>query len=356
VNTWDVLISGGGPVGLVTAIAARQQGLSALVLESSPSLPIKACGEGLMPRAVAVLDQLGVPLDAAREFRGIRFVDGDTVAQASFRGRRGRALAREELMQRLERRALELGVELRTGHTLRDFAYVGGVVQARVSSSTAGLLECTGRLLVGADGLRSPTRRKLGYELPARQPQRFGSQRHYLCVPWSEWVEVYWHARAEAYVTPLGSDRVGVAVLSHGRAPAPEEWAQLFPQLTERLGAAPAGRLRGAGPLEQRVRGVLAPGVALVGDAAGYLDALSGEGLALGFGSALALVRRFAGGELWRYPEDHRRITAGYYCMTRLLLACARRPRCRAFAVRYLSRHPRVFSALLSASSEGAWG
>jgi flavin-dependent dehydrogenase len=355
-KTWDVIISGGGPVGLVTAIAARQQRLSALVLESSPSLPIKACGEGLMPRAVAVLEQLGVPLDDAREFRGIRFIDGDTVACASFRGRRGRALGREALMQRLEHRARELGVELCTGHTLRDFSYAEGLVHARASSSSVGTLECTGRLLVGADGLRSPTRRKLGYELPPRQPERFGSQCHYQCAPWSDWVEVHWHARAEAYVTPLGPDRVGVAVLSHGRAPAPEEWAQLFPQLSARLGAAPAGRMRGAGPLEQRVRGVLAPGVALVGDAAGYLDALSGEGLALGFGSALALMNRFSSGELWRYPRDHRRITASYYRMTGLLLAFARRPRCRAFAVRYLSRHPKVFSVLLSASSESAWG
>jgi len=355
-KTWDVIISGGGPVGLVTAIAARQQGLSALVLERSPGLPIKACGEGLMPRAVAALDQLGVPLDDAREFVGIRFVDGATTAEARFRGRRGRALAREALMQRLEHRARELGVELCTGHTVRDFAYGGGLVRARVSSSTGGALDCTGRLLVGADGLRSPTRRRLGYELPARQPERFGSQRHYQCAPWSDWVEVHWHARAEAYVTPLGSDRVGVAVLSHGRAPAPQEWAQLFPELTERLGSAPAGRLRGAGPLEQRVRGVLAPGVALVGDAAGYLDALSGEGLALGFGSALALIHRFARAELWRYPRDHRRITASYYRMTRLLLCFARRPRARAFAVRLLSRHPRVFSALLSASSEGGLG
>jgi flavin-dependent dehydrogenase len=64
------------------------------------------------------------------------------------------------------------------------------------------------------------------------------------------------------------------------------------------------------------VRAVLAPGVALVGDAAGYLDALTGEGLALGFACAQALVERVAAGELERYPADHRRLTATYYRMT----------------------------------------
>jgi flavin-dependent dehydrogenase len=338
-------------VGLATAIAARQLGLSALVLERNPSLPIKACGEGLMPRAVEALAQLGVSLAGAREFLGIRFIDGDTTACASFAGLRGRALSREALMQGLDQRARELGVEQLRGHSLRDFCYASGVVHVQVGAHGSGSLRCTGRLLVGADGLRSPTRRKLGYELPPRRAERFGSQRHYRCAPWSDWVEVYWHVRAEAYVTPLGADRVGVAVLSHGRAPPPEDWALLFPALMQRLGGAPAERLRGAGPLEQRVRGVLAPGVALVGDAAGYLDALSGEGLALGFGCALALVRRFATGELWRYARDHRQLTASYYRMTRLLLELARRPRVRSLAVRQLSRHPALFSRLLAHTS-----
>ena len=143
---------------------------------------------------------------------------------------------------------------------------------------------------------------------------------------------------------------VGVAVLSHGRVPEPESWHELFPELMSRLSGVPAGRLRGAGPFEQRARGVLAPGVALVGDAAGYLDALSGEGLALGFCSALALVRRFATGELRRYARDYRRLVASYERSTRILLALARRPRWRALAVRYLSRHPELFSALLAVS------
>ena len=59
-SDWDLVIAGGGPVGLVVGIAARHLGLSALVIEQSPGLPDKACGEGMMPGAVSVLARLGV--------------------------------------------------------------------------------------------------------------------------------------------------------------------------------------------------------------------------------------------------------------------------------------------------------
>jgi flavin-dependent dehydrogenase len=350
VSDWDLVVVGGGPVGLVTAIAARQRGLSVLVLEQSAGLPIKACGEGLMPRAVRVLQQLGVSLEGAAELSGIRFLDQGTVASARFVGTPARALSRGELMHRLDRRARQLQVELRPSHTLRSFRHAGARVHVS-ASSPGGELAYSARLLVGADGLRSGVRRKLGFELPPRHPERFGAQRHYHCAPWSSWVEVHWHAQAEAYVTPLGPDRVGVAVLSHGRTYKSDEWAALFPQLMSRLAASPGERLRGAGPLEQRSRGVLAPGVALVGDAAGYLDALTGEGLAVGFASGVALVERFVAGQLERYPADHRALLAGYYRSTEVLLACARRPRWRSFVIRLLSRFPQLFSALLAVST-----
>lgn len=337
-------------MGLVTAIAARQLGLSVLVLEQSPALPLKACGEGLMPRAVSVLQQLGVSLEGAPELTGIQFHDQGTVASARFTGLPGRALDRHELMARLDRRARQVQVDVRHNHTLRDFRSAGAGVHVS-ASSPAGALECRARLLIGADGLRSAVRRKLGFELPPRHPARFGSQRHYQCRPWSSWVEVHWHAQAEAYVTPLGQDRVGVAVLSHRRACKSEEWPVLFPELMSRLAASPGERLRGAGPLEQRSRGVLAPGVALVGDAAGYLDALTGEGLAVGFATGLALVQRFAAGELRHYPRDHRALLAGYYRSTEVLLACARHPRWRGAAIRLLGRYPQLFSALLAVST-----
>lgn len=351
-TTCDLLIVGGGPVGLVTAIAARRRGLRALVVERSPTLPEKACGEGLMPGAVRVLGDLGVELTAALELQGIRFLDERAEASARFPGQAGRAMSRVRLMQALAERALALGVELRLGHTLRDFRYQARVVSAELSAPGRGTLQLDARLLVAADGLRSGIRRKLGLDLPARQPSRFGLQRHFQCAPWTNWVEVHWHDDAEAYVTPLAANEVGVALLSHGSPLGYEDLLALFPRLVQALGQSSASRVRGAGPFEQRVRSVLAPGVALVGDASGYLDAISGEGLALGFRCALALVESFADGELWRYPAEHARLTATYQGMTRLMLEIAHRPWLRRWAIRSLAARPALFSDLLGVASD----
>jgi flavin-dependent dehydrogenase len=353
---WDLIIVGGGPVGLVTAIAARQRGLSAVVVERSVGLPEKACGEGLMPGAMAVLDALGVELACGFEFQGIRFVDTGAVAAARFTGRKGRGVSRTSLMEALVERARIDGVSILAGHTLRDFSYRERVLSARLSAAGGrGSVTLRGRLLVAADGLRSGVRRQLGHELPGRRPQRFGLQRHYPCAPWTDWVEVYWDDAAEAYVTPLSATQVGVALLSHGAPSSFEVMLARFPSLQRALArGGPPGRVRGAGPFEQRVSDVLAPGVALVGDAAGYLDAISGEGLALGFRSASSLVERFASGQLWRYPGDHARLCASHHALTHVMLQIARRPRLRRTVIGFLAARPALFSDLLAAASDAS--
>ncbi|MEV4189421.1 FAD-dependent oxidoreductase, partial [Streptosporangium canum] len=219
----DVLVAGGGPAGLATAIHAALAGMEAVVVEPRPTPVDKACGEGLMPSGAAALRSLGVPVEG-RPLRGIRYLDGRRRVDAAFRGGRGLGVRRTALHAALARRAAELGVEVIPGK-------VEGVRQGGGGVEAAGL---RARWLVAADGLHSPLRALLGLELPDRRPRRYGLRRHYRVAPWTDFVEVHWAAEGEAYVTPVGDDLVGVAVLSSRRRGYREHLAD-FPDLLARL-------------------------------------------------------------------------------------------------------------------------
>ncbi len=162
----------------------------------------------------------------------------------------------------------------------------------------------------------------------------------------------FFGAAAEAYVTPLAADEVGVALLwSGGKGGFDELLATRFPAgLAERLAAGtPLGRDHGAGPLLQPARGAVALGgrIALVGDAAGYVDALTGEGLTLGFEGALALGDALAAGDLAPYARRHARLARLPNGLTRLLLVAARRPWLRRRLVSALAADPALFGNFL---------
>ncbi|MEZ5312440.1 MAG: FAD-dependent monooxygenase [Thermoanaerobaculia bacterium] len=298
--SFDVGIVGGGPVGLAAAIAARSQGLSVLLCERRTPPLDKACGEGLMPAGVAALERLGVALpERARPFRGISYRSGDVTAEADFPdGARGLGVRRTALHGALADRARTLGVELRFGCAAE--AVPGGALR-----TAEGEHAC--RFLVGADGLRSAVRRAAPFHFPSPAPRaddRFGVVRHYALAPWSERVEVWFGNGAEAYVTPLAADEIGVAILwsPEPAANAPPRCGRCRvrrPAFGRAAAGAPGAAATGrrAGPRSRRrpvpaARGRAASGrVALVGDAAGYVDALTGEGLSLGFECAEQLAR-----------------------------------------------------------------
>ncbi len=338
----DVLVVGGGPAGLATAIAARLEGLEARVLDRRRPPIDKPCGEGLMPDGLAVLRRLGARLDAAhlRPFHGIRYLDGDLVAEGRFPGTGGAGIRRPRLHAALVRRAEELGVRLCWGVRAEGLAD-GGVV------TTEGTFH--GRWIVGADGLRSRVRRWAGLEAAASRRPRFGVRRHVAVPPWSDCVEVYWAKKCEAYVTPVATSEVGVALLWSGRKAGFDDLIASFPRLQRRLaGAAVTSRDRGAGPLAQRVLRVARGRVALVGDAAGYVDAITGEGLSLAFHQAEALASAIRAGDLAAYERRHRRLAAVPEAFTRLLLWVERRPWLRRRVIGALAREPRLFSRLLA--------
>lgn len=334
----DLLVVGGGPAGLATAIRARLAGLTATVIDRSRPPIDKACGEGLMPDAVARLREIGVELRGF-PFRGIRYVDGDLVAEGHFPGSGGLGVRRTELHAALVRRAEEVGVDLRWGLTAEGLAAEG--VQ-----TNQGILAA--HWIVGADGLRSQVRHWAGLEGKLSPLRRFGIRRHFGVAPWSDCVEVHWGPECEAYVTPVSGDEVGIAMLWSGHKAGFDRLLESFPALKRKVEGAPvASRDRGTGPLQQQVRAVTKDRVALVGDAAGYLDAITGEGLAVTLHESAALVEALVAVDLSRYAAAHRRINRLPNFMTSTVLALERRPRLRRRVLRALAAEPALFARLL---------
>lgn len=304
----DVVVVGAGPVGLATAIHAAQRGLSTTVIEPRPFPIDKACGEGLMPTAVHRLEQLGVTV-GGRPFRGIAYVDRHHRVEATFACGPGRGVRRTWLDEALHRRAEQCGVEFIE-------ARVDDLQQRDDCVVVAGI---SARYVVGADGLHSTVRRLATIDVASPGPARFGQRQHFAVAPWSDLVEVHWGADAEAYVTPVGDQCVGVAILS-GRGPNFATRLSQFPELVARLGSAEHGTTLGAGPLLQSVTRRTRGRIALVGDAAGYIDALTGEGINAGLAQADALARCLQERDLASYEQRWQDATRTYRRVTSMLM------------------------------------
>ncbi|MEO3796822.1 NAD(P)/FAD-dependent oxidoreductase [Nonomuraea sp. B10E15] len=331
----DVLVAGGGPAGLATAVHAALAGMEAVVVEPRAGPVDKACGEGVMPGGVAALAAMGVEVEG-HAFRGIHYLDGRREVRAAFAAAPGLGVRRTHLHAALARRAAELGVTTVTGKITR-------VEQDRDGVRAAGL---RARWLVAADGLHSPLRRSLGLGLPPRGPRRYGQRRHYRIEPWTDFVEVHWSRAGEAYVTPVAGDLIGVAILSSVRR-GYDEHLRDFPGLSRRLRGPAVTVVRGAGPLRQAVRARRSGRVLLVGDAAGYVDALTGEGVSLAVRSAEVLVRCLAEDRPEDYDGAWLRLSRTHRLLTGALVQAARRPGTARLVVPAARRLPGLFTNIV---------
>ncbi|MEU3372806.1 NAD(P)/FAD-dependent oxidoreductase [Streptomyces sp. NPDC006660] len=336
----DLIVAGGGPAGLATALYAARGGLDVVVAEPRRAPVDKACGEGLMPGAVRALRALGLEVPG-RPIGGIRYVQGPLRAEAGFWQGSGLGARRTELHAALHRAVLDEGVPvlpLRVSEVRQD--------TASVTVPGTGL---RARWLAAADGLHSPVRRHLGLEVTSTTAPRYGLRRHYAVAPWSSYVEVHWGPFGEAYVTPLGPALVGVALLTARRAPYDVQLAA-FPELAARLPeTAAVTSVRGAGPLRQRPRNRCHGRVLFVGDAAGYVDALTGEGVSLALAGADALIRNIRRGTPQRYEDDWKRVTRRHRLLTELLVRTRQRPALAPLIVPAATRWPRLFAAAVNA-------
>jgi len=338
----EVLIVGGGPAGLAAALAVRQQGLDVMVADGARSPIDKACGEGVMPNGIAALRRLGIEIsrDAAVPFRGIRFIASDLAADACFVGDPGWGIRRTELHRLLAARAAAAGVRLSWDTPVRGLTAEGVVLDG-------GPVAC--RWIIGADGERSQVREWAGLGPPGSPSQRFGFRRHFAVAPWTDAVEVYWCRGAQVFVTPVAPSEVCVALISRSSRGRLGDVLAACPELERRLAGAPATTPeRGAISASRRLAAVTRGRLALIGEASGSIDAVTGEGLSVTFHHALALAEALAAGDLGRYEAAHRRILRVPALMARLLLAMDRSPWLCRRALRAFAAEAGLFSRLLA--------
>lgn len=354
-DTSDVLVVGAGPAGLSCAIAAARQGLHVEVIDATKPPIDKACGEGLLPGSLHSLSTLGFDLrhdldqTESSALHGVRFI-GDsslskdyTTVQCAFPADPGRGIRRTALHQLLLDRAASLGVRFHWENTLR-----GAVTDNKIAVVHTNSQTLRARYLIGADGHQSRIASLAGLNKGTIHSRRIGLRQHYTLAPWSRYVEIYWSNHGQAYVTPISATEICVAFVSREKMASPEHALCHFPALRRHLVAArPSGPPRGSITLSRTLHRVTSGNVALVGDASGSVDAITGEGLALGFRQAAALSSALQANNLNAYQRAHRRIQRQPTLMSRGLLLMDRSSRLRDRALNIFQRNPRLFERLL---------
>jgi flavin-dependent dehydrogenase len=374
----DVLVAGGGLAGAALACRLRRDGVGVIVVDKAEFPREKPCGEGLLPHGVDLLNGLGLGdvVDACggRPFRGILYHCHGVVAAGDFAdGQQGRGLRRRRLDEAVRARAAGAGATL---------------VRARVERATVDDAGATltlddgrtlrGRVVVGADGPRSTVRHTLGLDGGPPRRARYALRRHFRLPAGSalpDRVEVHVGDDHELYVTPVaaadGDDHavVGVAALCErslmtgGTGRPDDRLAALIaacPPLARRLSdAEPDGPALSCGPLRVHTRDVAFGRALLVGDAAGYVDAITGEGMSLalqtaGF-AADAIGDVLAGAAVAPATARYRRARAAVFrdhaILTLGLVELARRPFFARRVIARLAREPALFSRLLEVNN-----
>jgi len=342
VESTDVFVIGGGPAGLAAAIAARQQGFRVMVADGLKPPIDKPCGEGLMPDGMTALRRLGVSFESneCHPLRGVRFIASGLAADAEFPGTCGFGVRRTTLHRIMTERAQSLGI---------DFLWRTPVTGISGQSVCLGNRSVSAKWIVGADGGNSRVRRWAGLDAYYRKNFRYAFRRHYRIAPWSDRMEVHWGPHCQVYVAGVNEEQTCVGLISHDSKLRLGEALYDFPELNARLGTAEsASAERGDVSVTRTLKRVCRNNVALIGDASGAVDAVTGEGLSLGFGQALLLADCLRDGDLERYQKGHRRLALRPLLMARLMLTLDQRPRLQRRALQVFLRRPELFRRLVS--------
>jgi flavin-dependent dehydrogenase len=338
----DVFIIGGGPAGLAVAIAARQRGFEVMVADGALPPIDKPCGEGLMPDGVRALADLGVtiPPQESYPFRGIRFLSSGVKVDASFPAGHGLGIRRTKLHRLMIDRAAAAGVNL-LWQTVVTGLHPDGV--------WLGTNLVRSRWIVGADGAHSRVRQWAGLHENVHHQRRFAFRRHYRISPWTNCMELHWGSNCQLYVTPVAPDEICVAAISRDPQLRLDRALAKFPAVAARLaGLERTSPERGAVSATRKLRQVYRGRTALIGDASGGVDAITGEGLCLAFRQAILLTESFRAESLAPYQARHQTLARRPALMSWLMLTLESRDSFRHRVMRAFATRPQSFAGMLA--------
>lgn len=368
-RTADVLIAGGGIAGSSLAIMLGRKGFAVQLFERAEYPREKPCGEGLMPGGVAVLDHLNVTSSVGgTRFRGVRYhcngrtVEGNFPRQAGF-GQTGIGQRRRVLDHVLYSEAAATpGVHIYTGSRVE-----GPVVEnGRVRGLIVGGKRMLAPLVVGADGMHSTIRQKLGLSCPPRRG-RFGIRAHFRLSErkeQSDRVEIFVGQGKEIYVTPLPDHEINVIALGDAGPNREDTEVSLlqrceeFPELASLMeGAQQVSATIGASPLTGGAIAGVALGGVLLGDAAGFVDPVTGGGMTQALMAAELLAGYIAENKLgeddwlWSFERERRKMLRGYVLLTQAILRLSDKPQLTDVVLSLLARWPALLSHGLAVSA-----
>lgn len=365
----EVLVVGAGPAGSALAAALAANGRDVLLVESRNHPRPKACAEYASPRIVEELRRLGLADEAwqrdALALDGMRVIRGDDAVDIRYHDgtapRTAWGLERTAFDAALAAHAASRGARLLERTTFEDVQRRGGRAIGATLRTTDGRRTVGCRWLVGADGARSRVAQRLGVERAVRLPRRLGMVAHYEGIPELA-TSGEMHVGSGYYVglAPLSGGRlnVGMALPMNGHAPRPAEGPfqaaiNGIPAVATRL----AGRkrltpIRGASPIGHRVARPAGPGWLLIGDAAGFIDPFTGEGIYRGLRSARAAAEALASDDeeaADRYLAARRHAFAAKDALTWLVQGMLASPSLMSHTLRNLARRPELAERLGSA-------
>lgn len=297
-QAFDCLVVGAGPAGTAASIVLAERGYRVALLDKARFPRAKPCAEYVNPEAMRLLDRLGLlaPAQAAGAaiFRGMRVISPsghelllDFAADA---GRHALGLSRHALDALAVERCRALGVEVLEGAHVRDVIVADGRVVGVLARRQGESLELRAPVVVGADGHHSVVARRLGLDMPVRRPRRIGLAAHLTDFPLvNAFGEMHVGAQGYCGIAPQEGGRVNAAMVVEMESFKQRDIGvdayfdaalRAYPGMRDR--AAVATRVtpvRGVGPLARRVRRVSGAGYLLAGDAAGFFDPFTGEGI-----------------------------------------------------------------------------